>query len=192
MAVNCGKISANAMLAKCGASTPAVKGRIILMNFDDIDVAGSTVTDGVLSALVMKNNAKGYAWETHDRAVEVNSPLAPKTYYNVFEHNLVVRVFDKTQEIKDQINALAYGRVVAIVENRSNANAETHYEVYGWDSGLIMTAQDSPSTDGDGVIYTITLNSDENSQESQLPLSFYTGDLATTETAIEALLATAQ
>lgn len=188
MAISCGKISANAMLAKCGGSTAAVKGRVILMNYDDIDYAESTVADGVLSAIVMKNNAKGFAWETHDRGVEVNSPLVVKTYYNAFEHNLVIRVFDKTQEIKDQINALAHGRVVAIVENRSNANAETHYEVYGWDSGLVMTAEDAPSTDGDGVIYTITLNSDEVSQEGQLPLSFYTGDLATTTTAIEALV----
>ena len=186
--ITCGQISANLVMANCSTSTPAVKGRIYLMNFDSIDHEGSTLEDGVLSDLVLKNNAKGFAWETLDKGVEVNSPLVTGTYRNAFEHNLVFRVFDKTQNIKTQINALAQGRVVAIVENRSNANAETHYEVYGYDSGLVMTALDAPSTDGDGVIYTVTLNSDETSREGQLPLSFFAESLTATEAALAALI----
>lgn len=187
--ITCGQISANLTMAKCGLSTPAVKGVIRLINFDSIDHDGSTLTDGVLSAIVLKDEAnKGYKWETLDKGVEVNTPLVTGTYGNMFEHNLVFRVFDKTQEIKDQINALSQGRVVAIVENRSNANPETHFEVYGWDSGLVMTALDAPSTDGDGVIYTVTLNSDETSREKQLPLSFFAESLTATEAALEALI----
>lgn len=186
--ITCGQISANLIMATCRVSTPAVKGRVILINYSDIDYASSTLTEGVLSALALKNSAKGFAWETLDKGVEVNSPLVAGTYGNAFEHNLVFRVFDKTQTVKDQLNKLSQGRVVAIVENRSNVNEETHYEVYGWDGGLVMTALDAPSTDGDGVIYTVTLNSDEISKEGQLPLSFFTEDLATTETALNALI----
>ena len=191
MALSCGKISANAMLAKCGAVTPAVKGRVVFINQDDIDYEASTVADGVISAIVTKNNAKGYAWETADRGVETAPTLVTGTYFNEMEHSLTFRVFDKTQDIKDQLNALMHSRVVAIVENRSNANPETHYEVYGWNSGLIMTAMEGPSTDTDGVNYVVPLNNGEDAREGQLPLSFYTGSVAETETALNALVTAA-
>lgn len=189
MALSCGKISANLTLATCGISTPAVKGKVYFLNFDDVDFEGSTKTDGVVSAIVTKNSAKGFMWETYDKGVEVNSPLVAGTYYNAFEHNVVFRVFDKSQTIKDELNALAQGRVVAVVENRSSDNADTHFEIYGWEGGLIMTALDAPSTDGDGVIYTVTLNSDEGSREATLPLSFNAGTIAQSEAALAALIA---
>ena len=53
-----------------------------------------------------------------------------------------------------------------------------------------MTALDAPSTDGDGVIYTVTLNSDEVSREGQLPLSFFAESLTATEAALAALITT--
>lgn len=191
MALSCGKISANAMLAKCGAVTPAVKGRIVFINQDDIDYEASTVTGGVISAIVTKSNAKGYKWETADRGVETAPAMVAGAYFNNMEHSLTFRVFDKTQDIKDQLNALMNSRVVAIVENRSNNNPETHFEVFGWNGGLIMTSLEGPSTDTDGVNYVVTLNNGEDARESQLPLSFYTGSVAETETALNALVTAA-
>lgn len=188
MALSCGKISANAVLAQCGAVTPAVKGRVIFINQDDIDYEASTLADGVLSAIVTKNSAKGFAWETADRGVETTPTLVAGTYFNEMEHQLVFRVFNKTQEIKDQLNALMHGRVVAIVENRSNVNPATKYEVYGWKGGLSMSALEAPSTDTDGVNYTVTLNNNEFAREAELPISFYAGSLTDTETALAALV----
>ena len=54
-----------------------------------------------------------------------------------------------------------------------------------------MTDLQFASTDGDGVVYTFNLGSDDNARESELPASFYKESLATTEAALAALLAPA-
>lgn len=184
----CGTISKNLTLAECGNSVAGIEASFILMNFDDIDRSESTETGDVLSGITMKDGKHGYRYESHNNSFESSVAFNNGTYSKAFTHQVIIRVFSKTQEVKDQLNALAQGRVVAIVKNKTNRNPETKYEVYGWENGLEVSDFQAASTDADGVIYTITLASRDDSREGMLPVSFYAGSEAQTEAAIEALL----
>lgn len=184
----CAKIASSLVLAACVSAAVGLESSIYIVNFDDIDRASSTVTGNVISSLVLNTGANGYKYESAKNAIEANSPLNKGTYLNRFDHNIVFRVFSKTQSIKDELGKLAQARVVVIVENLNSGSDETHFEVYGWDAGLEMTDFQAATTDGDGVVATVTLNSGDNAKESDLPKSFYSTSLATTRAALEALL----
>lgn len=184
---NCAQISANLALAACQNSAVGLESELVLINRDDIDFAGSTVTGNVISALVLKSGKTGFLYTSEKNAFEGDSPLNKGTYKTGFNHQLVLRAFLKAQLTKDQINALAKTKVVAVVKNKDNVSGETKFEVYGWENGLELNDLSAPTTDGDGVIYTITLGTGENQRESELPKSFYTTSVTATETAFEAL-----
>lgn len=186
--LTCGNISKNLTLATCATPATGIEASFVLMNFDDIDRSESSVTDDVLSAITMKTGKYGYRYESKDNSFESSVALNKGTYAKTFTHQVILRVFAKTQEVKDQLNQLTQGRVVVIAKNRDSHNPETRYEVYGWENGLAVSDFQATSTDGDGVIYTVTMASDDNARESSLPISFYAGSAAQTETALEALL----
>ena len=183
----CGQISNNLELAACENSAPGLDNELVLINFDDVDRSGSTVNGNVISALVLKDGKNGYHYTTERNGFDGDSPLNKGTYKTGFNHQIVARVFLRSQKNKDEINALAASRVIAVVKNNDTVNAETKYEVYGWDTGLVLNDFSAPTTDGDGIIYTLTLGTDENQRENQLPKSFYKESLAATETAFKAL-----
>lgn len=186
--MNCGKISKSLILASCAAAIVGVGKRIIFVNYDDIDREASQVSGNVCSDLVLKSGANGFAYESEKNSWETSSPLVNGTYKKRFDHSVLGRIFLRTQEIKDELIAMANSKVVAIVENLDNT-AETKYEIYGYDSGLEMTDLQSVSTDADGVLYSFTAASGTNAKESQLPLSFFKTSLEATETALNALIA---
>lgn len=188
---NCANISKNLVLNQCAAGVAAIEPELILINFDDIDRASSVVDGNVISELVLLNAKKGYKYSSAKNAMEADSPLVKGTYRNAFDHKVVARVFDKTQDIKDELMKLKEGKVVAIVKNVDKRNEATRYEVYGWENGLEMGDLQAPSTDADGVIYNITLQSGDNAKESQLPMSLYAGTLTATETMVAGLVAPA-
>lgn len=188
--MNCGKIAKNLTLAGCGASIAGIAPELILLNFDDIDKSSSSISGNVLSTIVMSGSAKGYKYESAKNAFEGSVSLNKGTYVNTYNHQLLGRVFAKTQNAKDELIKLAQGKVVAVVKNLDATNQETVYEAYGWDAGLVMSDFQAASTDADGVLYTFTLASDDNAKESELPKSVYSETLAATETMLKGLVVT--
>lgn len=186
---NCANISKSLVLSQCAAGVAAVEPELILINFDDVDRAECAVTGNVISELALSATKNGYKYTSAKNAMETDSPLVKGTYRNAFDHKVVARVFDKTQDIKDELNKLKEGKVIAIVKNVDKRNEATCYEVYGWENGLEVADLQAASTDADGVIYNITLQSGDNAKESQLPMSLYAGALAATETMIAGLIA---
>lgn len=185
---DCSKISKDLTLAACGSSSSAIEADIILLRHADIDIDESAIEGNVVSAIVLKDGKFGVRITGEDNSFETDATLNAGTYRNSFVHKVVFRSFVKSQDIKDELNALANDRVVAIVKNLDNRSSETKYEVYGWDNGLKMSDFAAPSTDADGVIYNYALQSTDNAREGQLPLSFYAGSLQDTEKAIQSLL----
>lgn len=184
----CAKIANSLVFAACVSAAVGLEASIYIVNFDDIDRSASSVTGNVISDFVLKTGAYGYKYESAKNAIEANSPLNKGTYLNRFDHNIVFRAFSKTQDIKDEFRKLANARVVVIVENLNTGDDNTHFEVYGWDAGLEVTDFQASTTDTDGVVATVTLNSGDNAKESDLPKSFYKTSIATTRAALEALL----
>ena len=188
--MDCSKITAGFIVADCdGPAIAGTAGRVILVSYSDIDRAKSTVTDNVISTIVLKSGAKAYEVDSLPNAVVGDAPLTAGTYVSTFQHTLTVRIFKKSEAAKKFVNQLPTARVIAIVENNERGNkGEVKYEVYGWNSGLIMTELAASTEMTDNVAYQIGLGSSSVAQEKSLPMSFFNTDEETTDEAVEALL----
>lgn len=191
--MDCASELTDAIAADC--QNPAVAGtygEVILIPFDAVDRAESTVTDNVVSEIALKTGRKAYSFASLD-----NSPLGAVsvvagTYRKTVQHDLTLRVFVKTEAIKTFVNAFLNARVIAVVKNKeAGASGETTYEVYGWDAGLTLNTLNSDTSMADGVVYELVSGSDEISKEKTLPKSVWAGTLATTETMLATLTAAA-
>ena len=187
--MDCAKIAAGLTAAECGKMATSGTGtKVVLMNYDDIDKASSTVSSGVCTSLVLAAEKLAYLFESIDKATTGEATFAKGTYIDSYDHAVTLRIFVKDQISKNFINSLTNARVVAIVENRATgASGNTKYEVYGWDSGLKLSENAFTTDFADNVVFTAKLASDDNSKEGQLPLSYFITDLAGTETALAGL-----
>lgn len=193
--INCAKLSANLAMASCKITNPALRGEVVLINFDDWQSAtityDSTETE-VITSIALAGTAKGVKLTSHEKAFDGQYSMNKGTYANSFVHTLVLRAFDRTQGVKDSINKIINGRFVAIVHNVDQADVKTAFEVYGAQNGLLASAIESDSTNGDGLVASITLASDDNQRESKVPTSFCAKsgsgfDYEATKTAFDAL-----
>lgn len=186
---NCGDISKSLVLAACGSSSAGIEAEIIIGNHADIDKVESQIDGNICSELMLSAESKGaYKYSSHRNAFEGDCTLAKGTYQNSFDHKIVLRIFAKTQEAKDELNKLKQGKVFVITKGIDANNPQTRRELYGFDNGLVLNDFQAPTTDADGVIYTLTLGSDDKAKESQLPLSIWATSEAATETMIKGLV----
>lgn len=196
-AIDCSKISAGLATDVCGAPAIAgTAGRVILVNYSDVDKALSTFkaeTAGcksrVLTSIVLKAGAVGFEFASLPNTTVGEDTIIVGTYRRRHQHNLTLRIFAKSQAAKCFVDSLGDARVVAIVENNERGPAgEVKYEVYGWDAGLELNELTASTEITDEVVYLLTLGSGTVAQESSLPISFYSETEAGTDTAVEALL----
>lgn len=181
----------NAIAADCqNPAVAGVYGEVILLPYDAIDRAESTVTDNVISEIVLKSTRKGYSFSSFDNSPLGAVSLVAGTYRNTIQHDLTLRVFVKTEAIKSFVNSFVNARVVAIVKNKEmGAAGETMYEAYGWDAGLRLNTLNSDTTMADGVVYELVTGNDETSKEKSIQKSVWAGTLAATETMLATLTA---
>lgn len=193
--INCAKLTASIALASCRTTNPALMGEVILIAFDDwqrAEVTYDSTDTGVITGIVLNSSAKGVKLTSHEKAFEGSYSMNKGTYANSFVHSLVLRAFDRKQEIKDAIDKIINGRFVAVVHNVDKSDVKTAFEVFGAQNGLLASAVEGNSTDTDGVVATITLASDDAQRESKIPASFCVKasggyDYTATESAFNAL-----
>lgn len=189
--LDCSKIKTGFINQVCGK--PSIAGttaRVILINYSDIDKAKSVVTDNVISSLILKAGATGYEVDSLPNATVGSDTINAGTYLKTHQHNVVVRIFKKSEAAKKFVNGLTNARVIAIVENNDTGdNGNTKYEVYGWDSGLELTEITVTTEMTDGVAYQVTLANGTIAQEGSLPMSLFNTDEKTTDLMVDGLLA---
>lgn len=189
--LDCSKIKTGFINQVCGK--PAIAGttaRVILLSYSDVDKSKSVVTDNVISSLILKAGATGYEVDSLPNATVGSDTINAGTYLKTHQHNVVVRIFKKSEAAKKFVNGLTNARVIAIVENNDTGdNGDTKYEVYGWDSGLELTEITVTTEMTDGVAYQVTLANGTIAQEGSLPMSLLNTDEATTDLMVEGLLA---
>lgn len=189
--LDCSKIKTGFTNQVCGK--PAIAGttaRVILLSYSDVDKPKSVVTDNVISSLILKAGATGYEVDSLPNATVGSDTINAGTYLKTHQHNVVVRIFKKSEAAKKFVNGLTNARVIAIVENNDTGdNGDTKYEVYGWDSGLELTEITVTTEMTDGVAYQVTLANGTIAQEGSLPMSLFNTDEATTDLMVEGLLA---
>ena len=191
---NCSEIIQDVIGAECGKNaTVGLEDDLILINFDDIDKPGSTVTNNVISELVLNGTKKGFKFSTIGRSMnEAGVPSVNRgTYKNTVIHSLPLRIFVKNEKVKDFVNKFIEGaRVGAVVKNREIGEAgEVKYEFYGFDNGLEITTLVATTAMTDGIVYDITISSVDGAEEGSLPKSIFDTDLATTEAMLASLTA---
>ena len=189
--LDCSKIKTGFINQVCGK--PAIAGttaRVILLSYSDVDKSKSVVTDNVISSLILKTGATGYEVDSLPNATVGSDTINAGTYLKTHQHNVVVRIFKKSEAAKKFVNGLTNARVIAIVENNDTGdNGDTKYEVYGWDSGLELTEITVTTEMTDGVAYQVTLANGTIAQEGSLPMSLFNTDEATTDLMVDGLLA---
>lgn len=189
--LDCSKIKTGFINQVCGK--PAIAGttaRVILLSYSDVDKSKSVVTDNVISSLILKAGATGYEVDSLPNATVGSDTINAGTYLKTHQHNVVVRIFKKSEAAKKFVNGLTNARVIAIVENNDTGdNGDTKYEVYGWDSGLELTEITVTTEMTDGVAYQVTLTNGTIAQEGSLPMSLFNTDEKTTDLMVDGLLA---
>lgn len=189
--LDCSKIKTGFTNRVCGK--PAIAGttaRVILLSYSDADKSKSVVTDNVISSLILKAGATGYEVDSLPNATVGSDTINAGTYLKTHQHNVVVRIFKKSEAAKKFVNGLTNARVIAIVENNDTGdNGDTKYEVYGWDSGLELTEITVTTEMTDGVAYQVTLANGTIAQEGSLPMSLFNTDEKTTDLMVDGLLA---
>lgn len=188
--LDCSKIKTGFINRVCGKTSIAgTTARVILISYSDIDKAKSVVTDNVISSLILKAGATGYEVDSLPNATVGSDTINAGTYLKTHQHNVVVRIFKKSEAAKKFVNGLTNARVIAIVENNDTGdNGDTKYEVYGWDSGLGLTEITVTTEMTDGVAYQVTLANGTIAQEGSLPMSLFNTDEKTTDLMVDGLL----
>lgn len=188
--LDCSKIKTGFINKVCGK--PAIAGttaRVILLSYSDVDKSKSDVTDNVISLLILKAGATGYEVDSLPNATVGSDTINAGTYLKTHQHNVVVRIFKKSEAAKKFVNGLTNARVIAIVENNDTGDSgDTKYEVYGWDSGLELTEITVTTEMTDGVAYQVTLANGTIAQEGSLPMSLFNTDEKTTDLMVDGLL----
>lgn len=188
--LDCSKIKTGFINQMCGK--PAIAGttaRVILISYSDVDKLKSVVSDNVISSLILKAGATGYEVDSLPNATVGSVTINAGTYLKTHQHNVIVRIFKKSEAAKKFVNGLTNSRVIAIVENNDTGdNGDTKYEVYGWDSGLELTEITVTTEMTDGVAYQVTLANGTIAQEGSLPMSLFNTDEATTDLMVDGLL----
>ena len=188
----CAKISAN-VLYDC--DNPMVAGagdNLYLINKDDWDEA--TITEDVgnsqlITNIVLASGDLSYKFEGKNYSVEPTQKLVKQKYAEVYDHEVTFKVFVANAATKEQLEKMASGSVVAIVENvHRGADGESAFEVYGRGSGLEVQDLERMLNDADTQgAFNIVLRSSEVAKEPHLPATLYETDYATTKAIVEGL-----
>lgn len=154
--------------------------RMFLFNLTELlSVTESTTTPNLLTAITMATGTVSYTFEGYKQDVKPTQEfVVPTNGGTMFKHALNFIVYDITQLQKNNLQRMAKGKFVAIVENKGK-NSES-FEVYGLGSGMEIIPGVARDTNANGGGYIISLATPEVESEPMLPQTLFTTDYATT------------
>lgn len=187
----CGNITAGVALSCSNQLIGGANDRLILINYDEIASYTRNVSNAqIIEAITMVATKKGYAFEGKQQSVEPKQSLNKKRYATAYDHEITFKVFDSTPAVKEQLEKLVQGKVVAIVENNyKGATGNAAFELYGADAGLYVETLERNVGDAEVLgAFNIVLKSGEFAKEGNLPASIFITDYTTTKALVDALL----
>lgn len=171
----------------CDDKVKGVEKRLLLINRQDIDFAGTQIENNKITSLILKNEKKAYSIDyLNDTHVSVSTkPEFSDEDFNGHKHSIGIKIYGKTPEDYEQIDALVDGaELVAVVENKgANDNA---FEVYGFYMGLVATEGEGRTNGG---VYSLTIATPSNYKEPKSVLKWLETDFATTKARFDKKLA---
>ena len=190
----CGKISQNIIIDCDNPLVGGAKDRLILINHEDwsdATISRNATNNQLITNIVLGSGVVAYEYEGKNNSVEPRSALVKQRYAEVYDHETIFKVFKSNAATKQQIEKMAKGKMVAVIENNyKGADGEGAFEVYGEDSGLELQELERTLADVDTQgAYHLVLRTSEFSKEPHLPATIFITDYATTKAVVDSLLA---
>jgi hypothetical protein len=145
------------------------RARLILFNYDEV-LRYEQDTDGNITDIELTAGAYGYEFLGFRNDVKKSEDvLKPDVGIPKFKHTIGFVVYENTQIQKNNVENLARGRFVAIVENKGKD--ENVMEVVGKGVGLEIVAGPIRNAHENGGFFVLNLSTpdDQNETESRLP-----------------------
>lgn len=193
MSNNCGKVSENIGLDCDNPMIGGVDDLIVIMNRSDIQSFDRNVTNKniieQINFVSTSPQTKGFTVQGKNYSNDVNVELVKARYSEGYKHNVIVRIFNNSSDIKDQIEKLVKGEIVIGIKNNfRGASDEVTYEIHGANIGLQITALTKDQSDADTQgAWILTASTPDPLKEPHLPATFFKTDAATSKARFEAL-----
>lgn len=193
MSQNCDELLTADMVFDCADKSKKGLdgGRAVLINWDDIDRAGSTVSGATISDLVLLAGKTGYAAEWFKDLASANSAFSPSTEdVDGFLHNWLCRLQNASANNAERSAELAQGRFVLAVETKYKGAASVEaFKVFGWDCGMKLSEMTYNTLENSAaLLYTVA--TEEGDFETYPFNIFLETDYATSKATFDALFAT--
>lgn len=167
---------------------------VTIMNRSDID-RGATVfnADGVtIEGITLKSSGKqAYIIEGVKNLLNAQATFVPKDdTFDGWNHTLVAYIGDLNPTNLAELRAYTNGaEITAIVRTKyegADGTGSTAYKVLGYDVGMMLTESVFDANENGGLPFTLA--NKDGYENNQFPYAFFITDLATTESAVTALL----
>lgn len=166
-------------------------GKAVLINWDDIDFASSTVVDSIITDLVLKSGTAGFSFTWYKDLASSNSTFAPSTEdVDGWLQSFLGRMATTTAEHADRANEMKNGRFIVVYESKyKGVDMDDAFKVRGWDSGLKLAEMTENTLETSGSIL-FNLATEEGDVEKYPYQIFLETDYATSKATFDALFAT--
>jgi len=193
LATVCGKITKSLDINCDDPLQAGAEDQLILINRDDWLAAAITynlANPQIIEDVVLPSGIVAFSYQGKNNSIGPKYEFIKQTFAEVYNHEINFKVFNVSPDAKAELEAMAKGSMVGIVNNKyKGTNGNAAYEVYGADAGLIMSQniRDLINQDNQGA-FDVIIKSDEQSMEPHMPKTFFNTDLATTKTLVDGLL----
>ncbi len=188
----CGTITSNLSVNCANPLQAGAEDTLYLINREDwLDAAitYNVTNTETIEAITLGSGKVAYTYQGKNNSVVPKYELVKQTYAEVYNHEINFKVFDVSPDAKTQLELLAKGQMVAIIENKyKGTDGNAAFEVYGADAGLVCTQniREISSTDTGGA-FDLILKSDETAMEPHMPKPIFITDYATSKAVVEGL-----
>lgn len=191
MSTSCANLSENVLLDCQKRISAGANDNLFLLNYNDIAaITRDNTNPNLIESFSLVSGAFIYKFEGFNDSVEPRSALVESRYSKLYDHEVTFKIFDNTVEIKDQIDRMAQGKMVAIIENNfAGSDGETKFEIYGITGGLQLREMERIVADEETQgAYNLVLRSSDRSKEPNLPASLFDTSIAVTRAFINSLV----
>lgn len=190
---NCGNITDD-IFNNCDETLiGGVRDKLVLFNLGDLlpytkNVSNAQIIEAI--NLITSPSARGYVFEGQNNSNDISTELTKGAYSVGYTHKIVFRIFGNNAEIKMQLESLAKGKTVAVVQNNFQGSmGESAFELFGADAGLEVLEMTSDKSDADTQgAYVVTLSTNAKFKEGHLPATVFINSFEDTNDMINALL----
>lgn len=188
--MSCGIITIGSEADCDNLPVAGTRARAIAFNYDDVE-SYTVDSDGVITAITLVSGATGHEFVGFRNDVKKSEEvLKPDTGVAQFKHNCGWVIYERTQVQKNNVEALARGRFVVIIENKGKD--DTVFEVVGKAVGVEIVAGPIRNAHENGGFFVMSFSTpdDLGEFETKLPQTLFDTDYATTLAYVNSLLPT--